>query len=87
MKRFASTIAAIWRLSVPYFHSDDRWPGRILLGAVIAIELSLVALDDARRVPWPPHRTRRGRRYLSAAGGRAGFGGRVRRNARAEPVG
>ncbi len=45
MKRFAATIAAIWRLSVPYFYSDDRWPGRILLGAVIAIELSLVALN------------------------------------------
>jgi len=45
VQRFASTIAAIWRLSVPYFHSDDRWAGRILLGAVIAIELALVALN------------------------------------------
>jgi vitamin B12/bleomycin/antimicrobial peptide transport system ATP-binding/permease protein len=40
-----STIATIWRLSVPYFRSDDRWPGRILLAAVIAIELSLVAIQ------------------------------------------
>jgi putative ATP-binding cassette transporter len=32
-------------LSIPYFRSEDRWPGRILLGAVIAIELSLVALQ------------------------------------------
>jgi putative ATP-binding cassette transporter len=43
--RFASTIGAIWRLSVPYFYSDDRWPGRILLGAVVAIELALVGLN------------------------------------------
>ena len=45
MKSLASTIATIWRLSIPYFRSDDRWPGRILLGAVIAIELSLVAIQ------------------------------------------
>jgi vitamin B12/bleomycin/antimicrobial peptide transport system ATP-binding/permease protein len=45
VKRLASTIAAIWRLSVPYFYSEDRWPGRILLAAVIAMELSLVALN------------------------------------------
>jgi putative ATP-binding cassette transporter len=32
-------------LSIPYFRSEDRWAGRILLGAVIAIELSLVALQ------------------------------------------
>jgi vitamin B12/bleomycin/antimicrobial peptide transport system ATP-binding/permease protein len=43
VESFASTIAAIWRLSIPYFRSEDRWPGRILLGAVIAVELSLVA--------------------------------------------
>jgi putative ATP-binding cassette transporter len=45
VKSLASTIATIWRLSIPYFRSDDRWPGRILLSAVIAIELSLVALQ------------------------------------------
>ena len=44
MKRLAATLATIWRLSVPYFRSEDRWAGRILLGAVIAIELSLVAI-------------------------------------------
>ncbi|MGO9401159.1 MAG: ABC transporter ATP-binding protein/permease [Xanthobacteraceae bacterium] len=43
MKNFTSAIAMIWRLSIPYFRSDDRWPGRILLAGVIAIELSLVA--------------------------------------------
>ena len=45
MKKLASTIATIWRLSIPYFRSDDRWAGRALLGAVIAVELSLVALQ------------------------------------------
>jgi len=45
VKSLAMTIATIWRLSVPYFRSDDRWPGRILLAAVIAIELSLVAIQ------------------------------------------
>ena len=44
MKRLASTLATIWQLSVPYFRAEDRWPGRILLGAVIAIELSIVAI-------------------------------------------
>jgi len=45
VRNFASTIVTIWRLSIPYFRSDDRWPGRILLAGVIAIELSLVALQ------------------------------------------
>jgi putative ATP-binding cassette transporter len=44
VKRLAATLATIWQLSIPYFRSEDRWPGRILLGAVIAIELSIVAL-------------------------------------------
>jgi putative ATP-binding cassette transporter len=35
----------VWTLSLPYFRSDDRWPGRILLGAVILIELSVVAIN------------------------------------------
>ena len=45
MKRLASTLATIWRLAAPYYRSEDRWMGRLLLGAVIAIELSLVALQ------------------------------------------
>ncbi len=44
MKRLIATLATIWRLAVPYFRSEDRWAGRILLGAVIAIELSIVAI-------------------------------------------
>ena len=44
MKNRFSTIATIWRLSTPFFRSDERWSGRILLGAVIAIELATVAI-------------------------------------------
>ena len=45
MRRFISKLAIIWRLASPYFRSEDRWAGRGLLAAVIAIELSLVAID------------------------------------------
>ena len=45
MKRLAATIATIWRLSLPYFRSEDRWAGRLLLAAVIAMEFSLVAMN------------------------------------------
>jgi vitamin B12/bleomycin/antimicrobial peptide transport system ATP-binding/permease protein len=44
VKNRFSTIATIWRLSTPFFRSDERWSGRILLGAVIAIELATVAI-------------------------------------------
>jgi vitamin B12/bleomycin/antimicrobial peptide transport system ATP-binding/permease protein len=39
-----STLATVWRIANPYFRSEDRWPGRLLLAAVIAIELSIVAI-------------------------------------------
>jgi vitamin B12/bleomycin/antimicrobial peptide transport system ATP-binding/permease protein len=41
----ASKIGTIWRLSIPYFRSEDRWPGLGLLSAVIAIELGIVAIN------------------------------------------
>lgn len=44
MTGFTSTLATIWRLAIPYFRAEDRWPGRFLLAAVIAIELSLVGI-------------------------------------------
>jgi vitamin B12/bleomycin/antimicrobial peptide transport system ATP-binding/permease protein len=40
-----STLATVWRIAAPYFGSDDKWPGRGLLAAVVAIELALVAID------------------------------------------
>ena len=45
MTGFFATISTIWRLAVPYFRSEDRWAGRVLLGAVIAIELAIVAIN------------------------------------------
>ena len=45
MSRLLSTLAIIWRLARPYFFAEDRWAGRALLGAVITIELSVVAIN------------------------------------------
>ena len=46
MTGFRTTLAIIWRLAIPYFRSsDDRVVGRILLGAVVAIELAIVAIN------------------------------------------
>jgi vitamin B12/bleomycin/antimicrobial peptide transport system ATP-binding/permease protein len=45
VQRVVSALATIWRLSAPYFRSEDRWAGRCLLAAVIAIELALVGID------------------------------------------
>ena len=44
MKRLFATLATIGRLALPYFRSEDRWPGRVLLAAVVTIELSIVAI-------------------------------------------
>jgi vitamin B12/bleomycin/antimicrobial peptide transport system ATP-binding/permease protein len=40
-----STLAIVWRIAAPYFRSEDRLAGRVLLAAVIAIELSLVLIN------------------------------------------
>jgi len=44
VKGIIATLATVWRIAGPYFRSEDRWPGRLLLAAVIAIELSLVGI-------------------------------------------
>jgi putative ATP-binding cassette transporter len=44
-RRLVSSLATIWRLARPYFFSEECWSGRILLGAIIAIELSIVAIN------------------------------------------
>jgi vitamin B12/bleomycin/antimicrobial peptide transport system ATP-binding/permease protein len=41
---FGSALSTIGRLALPYFRSEDRWAGRVLLAAVIATELSLVGI-------------------------------------------
>ncbi|MVT72627.1 ABC transporter ATP-binding protein/permease [Bradyrhizobium cajani] len=45
MKNISATLAIVWRIAIPYFRSEDKWAGRGLLAAVVAIELSLVAID------------------------------------------
>ncbi|MDU6804700.1 MAG: SbmA/BacA-like family transporter, partial [Bradyrhizobium sp.] len=45
MNNLRSTLAIVWRIAIPYFRSEDKVAGRSLLAAVIAIELSLVAID------------------------------------------
>ena len=45
MRRFISKLAIIWRLAAPYFRSEDRWAGGILLAVIVALELSLVFID------------------------------------------
>jgi vitamin B12/bleomycin/antimicrobial peptide transport system ATP-binding/permease protein len=40
-----STLATVWRIAAPYFRSEDKMAGRLLLAAVISIELSLVLIN------------------------------------------
>jgi vitamin B12/bleomycin/antimicrobial peptide transport system ATP-binding/permease protein len=44
MRGVAHTLAQVSRLSLPYFRSEDRWAGRGLLGAILAIELAQVGI-------------------------------------------
>jgi vitamin B12/bleomycin/antimicrobial peptide transport system ATP-binding/permease protein len=37
--------ATVWRIAVPYFRSEDKFAGRLLLAAVIAIELTVVGIN------------------------------------------
>jgi vitamin B12/bleomycin/antimicrobial peptide transport system ATP-binding/permease protein len=45
VSRLLATFAVIWRLAHPYFYSEDRRAGRILLASVVLIELSLVGIN------------------------------------------
>jgi putative ATP-binding cassette transporter len=44
VRNIGSTLAIVWRIAAPYFRSEDKWAGRGLLAAVIAIELATVAI-------------------------------------------
>jgi vitamin B12/bleomycin/antimicrobial peptide transport system ATP-binding/permease protein len=37
--------ATVWRIAAPYFRSEDKLAGRLLLAAVIAIELTVVGIN------------------------------------------
>ena len=45
MNNIRSTLTTVWRISAPYFRSEDKWAGRGLLAAVIAIELAIVGIN------------------------------------------
>ncbi len=45
MKDLVRLFGEVFRLSLPYFRSEDRRAGLLLLGAVIGIELSIVAVN------------------------------------------
>ncbi len=38
-------ITTLWRIAAPYFRSEDKWAGRGLLAAVVAIELGSVLIS------------------------------------------
>ena len=44
MRGIIPTLAIVWRIASPYFRSEDRWAGRLLLAAVVVIELAIVAI-------------------------------------------
>jgi putative ATP-binding cassette transporter len=39
------TPATVWRIAAPYFQSEDKLAGRLLLASVIAIELTVVGIN------------------------------------------
>src|SRR5579872_7118490 len=39
------TPATVWRIAAPYFRSDDKFAGLLLLASVVAIELTVVAIN------------------------------------------
>src|SRR5262249_49833015 len=45
VKGLMTTLGIIWRLALPYFKSEDRWAGRLLLAVVVILELGKVAVD------------------------------------------
>jgi vitamin B12/bleomycin/antimicrobial peptide transport system ATP-binding/permease protein len=45
VRGLSAKLATIWRIASPYFSSEERWPARLLLGGLIAIELSVVAIN------------------------------------------
>ena len=45
MNNIRLRTATVWRIAAPYFRSEDKFAGRLLLAAVIAIELTVVAIN------------------------------------------
>jgi putative ATP-binding cassette transporter len=45
VNNFRSTLATVWRIAAPYFGSEDKFAGRLLLASVVTIELMVVAIN------------------------------------------
>ena len=45
MNNIRLTPATVWRIAAPYFRSEDKFAGRLLLASVIAIELTVVGIN------------------------------------------
>ncbi len=45
MKNLGSFMRDIWRLSRPYFRSEERWSARVLLTSIIALNLAMVGMN------------------------------------------
>jgi vitamin B12/bleomycin/antimicrobial peptide transport system ATP-binding/permease protein len=45
MRSLRPFLRDLWALTRPYWASDDRWPGRLLLAAIVLISLFLVYLN------------------------------------------
>ncbi len=45
MNNMRSTLATVWRIAAPYFRSEDKFAGRLLLATLVAIELTVVGIN------------------------------------------
>src|SRR4051812_43491824 len=45
MRALCPFLRDAWRLALPYFRSEERWPARALLGAIIALNLATVGMN------------------------------------------
>ncbi|MBR0797095.1 ABC transporter ATP-binding protein/permease [Bradyrhizobium jicamae] len=45
MNNIRSTLATVWRIASPYFSSEDKLAGRVLLATLVVMELVSVGLD------------------------------------------
>jgi len=45
MQRIGPFLHAAWRLTAPYWRSEERWRARLLLGVVVALNLALVGMS------------------------------------------
>jgi len=44
VRNFSRTLAVVWRIASPYYRSEDKWAGAVLLLSVIGIELTSVGV-------------------------------------------